>query len=139
MNKCKCGCGKLVNKIFSRGHNLILNPKPEHLGKYIKGVKGKESANWKGGKYIGKGGYIYIYKPEHPNKTNYGYVLEHRLVIEKKLNRFLTKDEIVHHKNGIADDNREENLELTTLSKHSAYHYAVRKKDSNGRLCGGGD
>jgi len=68
---------------------------------------------WKGGRIKNKDGYIEIYCPCHPNARKHTkYILEHRLVMEEILGRYLTRREVVHHKNGKKDDNRPENLEL---------------------------
>jgi hypothetical protein len=64
-------------------------------------------------------GYIRVYCPSHPRANTWGYVYEHRLIMERKLNRILNKDEHVHHKNGIRWDNREDNLEVMSPSEHS--------------------
>ena len=70
--------------------------------------------NYKGGRCVTKNGYIEIYSPEHPDvqKRQRKYILEHKLVMEKHLGRYLTAGENVHHLNGVRDDNRIENLEL---------------------------
>jgi hypothetical protein len=73
-----------------------------------------------------KSGYILIYKPDHPYGKNC-YVYEHRLVMEKHLGRYLTKDEVVHHINEIKNDNRLKNLMLLTNSKHSKLHHEKSK------------
>lgn len=92
--------------------------------------RGKLSANWKGGKQYLPSGYIYRYSPDHPMRTERGYVMEHRLVMEKHIGRFLTKEEIVHHKNGDRTDNRIENLELTTKKQHFGEHFdGVKEAD----------
>lgn len=78
----------------------------------IKAHKGKRSFAWKGGRIKDKSGYIQIWKPEHPNCKSAGYLHEHRYIMSEYLGRPLRDGENVHHKNGIRDDNRIENLEL---------------------------
>lgn len=75
-------------------------------------AKGPAHGAWKGGRVAVTDGYIRVYAPEHPAAQNGRYVLEHRLVMEEHLGRYLEPDERVHHKNGIRDDNRLENLEI---------------------------
>lgn len=72
----------------------------------------EKAPNWKGGKLRTPEGYIYIYEPEHPYCNKEKYVMEHRLVMEEHLGRYLKSYEIIHHRNGIKDDNRIKNLEI---------------------------
>jgi len=81
--------------------------------------KGKKHPRWKGGKKFTSNGYVLIYRPNHPNARSGGFVLEHRLVMEKHLRRFLDKKEIVHHINQDKIDNRIKNLQLfANISDH---------------------
>lgn len=73
---------------------------------------GEKNPFWRGGRWIDPDGYVMIWKPGHPHASKASYVREHRLVMEEKLGRYLDPKEVVHHLNGVKDDNRPENLEL---------------------------
>lgn len=79
-------------------------------------------------------GYVHVSMPDHPFATADGYILQHRLVMEKIVGRFLLPSEDVHHKNEIRHDNRPENLELKTHSEHLREHYHDRGIDERGRF-----
>lgn len=120
---CQCGCEQLM-------HSMTMNRKPArfilgHTIQYIQG-KGKEASHWKGGKRKHTEGYNQIWFPSHPNSNTQGYVLEHVKVMSDKIGRALNKGEVVHHKNGVRNDNRIENLELfATHAEHMKHHSTI--------------
>ena len=81
-------------------------------------------SNSKGGVQKHSSGYIMIKNKEHPFCNVAGYVYEHRLVMEKHIGRYLTRKEVVHHKNELRTDNRIENLALcsSNVEHLRAYH-----------------
>jgi hypothetical protein len=85
---------------------LSRSPKGRKLPLCKKCLSGELSPHWKGG-HLHVSGYR-VMKVTGKNKG----IFEHRLVMEKHIGRKLYKDETIHHKNGIRDDNRIENLEL---------------------------
>jgi hypothetical protein len=111
---------------------MIRRMSEAHLGNtgWWKGKKRPEFSGinhprWKGGRTITKFGYIQVLRPEHPFCNNMGYVMEHRLIMEKYLGRYLKPKEVVHHINGITGDNRLKNLMLfPDCGRHSFHHFA---------------
>ena len=86
-----------------------------------KGPAGIQHYNWRGGRIVGSEGYILRKLASIPQEDRElvkpmlrksKYVSEHRYVMAKKLGRALLKTEVVHHINGIKNDNTPENLEL---------------------------
>ena len=123
---CKCTCG--TKKIIPTHH--LTHSMSKSCGclklELAKQCCGVDSHGWKGGKFIDKDGYVKIYKPGHLPKAS--YVREHVLVMEILLGRRLFPSEQVHHKNGIRNDNRPENLELWSKSHPSGQRVSDKVK-----------
>lgn len=75
-------------------------------------------------------------------KTTAGWVMQHRVVLERALGRPLQGDENVHHANGERDDNVIGNLELWTTMQPSGKRavdlvaFALQVLDRYGHLVG---
>jgi HNH endonuclease len=72
--------------------------------------RGPLNGRWKHG--MGNDGYVRLSNVEYPGATFPNAPLEHTVVMARHLGRPLRDGETVHHKNGIRNDNRIENLEL---------------------------
>lgn len=127
-------CGKCLKKRSVFAHNTKLQRFSGLCQKCARGTNspsGDKHKNWKGGKFTDSHGYIVIHikslfgreydlalamaRPVHGQPR---ILTEHRLIMAIYLNRPLLSSEIVHHRNGIKDDNRLENLEIVTPSDH---------------------
>lgn len=83
------------------------------------GRRREQSPRWKGGRKVRKDGYVLVVAPEgHPHpadrskRTGIAYILEHRLVMEQLLGRYLRPEEVVHHRDNNPSNNAPENLVL---------------------------
>lgn len=84
---------------------------------------GAANPSWRGGRRIDRGYVILSVPSDTPGRNKrHNTMLEHRYVMQKHLGRPLASAEHVHHRNGITDDNRIENLEVMSKSEHSALH-----------------
>ena len=102
---------------------------PWNKGKKFPQISGSKNNKWNGGKRGHSAGYILLLVKNHPFCNKSGYVYEHRIIMEKHIERFLDPKERVHHVNGIKNDNRIDNLILFSCdSDHQKYHHSIKTK-----------
>lgn len=133
-NKGKTGCysDESLQKMSQSSKGRVLSEKhkqrlSENNARYWAGKErtamiGEGNPSWKGGKTISTQGYIWVFCPEHPKAIHGRYIPEQVLVMEKLLGRYLTEDEVVHHINGVKDDNGLDNLIVMTKKEHKSLH-----------------
>jgi ribosomal protein L31 len=111
------------NPMFGKG---LRGSKNGMFGKY-----GSENPAWKGGIKNRPDGYVRVVAPaDHPYpcevKGSTKYILEHRLVMERHLGRYLLPSEVVHHIDENHHNNAIDNLRLyKNQSEHLRDAHAV--------------
>lgn len=102
----------LAKQLQAYRQKVIGQKRPSITGKNHPqyGKRGKQTTNWQGDIQHHVVGYILEYTPKHPLSNHQGYMCQHRLIIEKYLNRYLKKKERVHHIDSNPANNNIKNL-----------------------------
>lgn len=95
--------------------------------------RGEEHYNWQGDSRLKADGYRLVYRREHPLADMKGYVREHRLVAQEALGRPLPRTAVLHHINGVRDDNRNSNL---VICENNSYHRLLHGRIAAKAACG---
>lgn len=107
------------HKLHFAKHHLVSTPHWE--------LPGGVEANFTS--HVTRHGYREVHYPAHPNANSTGTVPYHQLVMECHLKRYLTKKEVVHHKDGDRLNNYIENLVLyADKSQHLKQGHAIEYK-----------
>jgi hypothetical protein len=106
--------------VWARLHELGIKTRNMQEAQFLKRgtQKGRNNPCWKNGRtQNGKDGYVFINRPDHP-RAHGGYVPEHILEWEAVNGKYLPSGLVIHHLNGIKNDNRIENLAALPSKKH---------------------
>lgn len=140
---CHCGCGlrtniaKLTNKRLGHIKGEPVKFIPGHNAKIkhpMSGKFGKDSPNWKGGKFVCKNrntSYVLIRRPDHPRSHSDGYIYEHILIVEKALGFSIGSEAVVHHIDLNGLNNELSNLMVFNCSAdHLRFHAEYRREQN---------
>lgn len=142
---CSLSCALTARNLTDQNPSFkrdISGEKNPMYGKGLKGTdnpmygkRGKQSPRWKGGRKIRKDGYtLVVAPPDHPypsdkSMDSISYILEHRLVMEQHLGRYLEPTEVVHHIDGNPRNNDISNLKLyASQAEHMKAEHPDRPK-----------
>ena len=118
-------CGKRIRRRSQRCEACSQKPR-------IAKITGSNNYAWKGGRTKDSHGYIRILVASSDRK-GHRYRAEHRLVWEA-VHGPIPEGYIIHHINGIKDDNRIENLEAMPRRKHNDQHGERRIRELEARI-----
>jgi len=130
---CECGCG-VKTKIYDYNHTARGYIKGEYR-RFINHHQARKENNsqWNGGKNKTVQGYIKIKTINHPHRDSKGYVMEHILIAEKVLGKYLPINVIVHHINEDKTNNKNDNL---VVCQDDNYHRTIHKRMKSLKECG---
>jgi hypothetical protein len=116
--QCSICCEPFTIKgiLFNEGRGIFCSKscaiKNRHM---ISDKTPSKQSNYKSGRYKKSGYWMLTIGPKQ-------YIYEHRHIMQEHIGRELDRKEHVHHKNGNRLDNRIDNLELLSMSKHMSEH-----------------
>jgi hypothetical protein len=87
-----------------------------------------------GGHTVLHGPYIFELCPDHPKANPFGFVAQHRLVVERHLGYYLAPGLQVHHRDEVKTNNALSNLQVLTRSEHRRIHCELERTKKTGPL-----